>query len=374
MELFSKLFNKEDESVIGVDIGSSAIKVVQIRKKRGQAVLETYGELALGPYGGQGIGQAVVLPTERVSQALTDLLKEKEVNITTRKCGISIPFSSSLMTLVEMPEASQKQLATMIPLEARKYIPVPVSEVMLDWSIIPRNEIKKEEETLPLVGESANTAGIGKKIDILLVAIHNETISRYKQIVDKTGLQAGFFEIEIFSTMRAVLDDTLSPVMIMDMGAASTKLYIVERGIVRTSHTINRGSQDITLTISKSLGIPQDRAEVMKREIGASGEDKTLADVISLTLDFIFTEANHTLLTYEKKYNKAVSKVILVGGGSALKGLEPLAEASFKTDAVAGHPFGKLATPAFLENVLKQTGPEFAVAIGLALRRLAEEE
>jgi len=145
MALFSKIFGggTEETSVLGVDIGSSAIKIVQIKKKHGQAVLETYGELALGPYGGHGIGQAVVLPTEKIAEAVSDLLKEKEVNITTRKCGLSIPFTSSLMSLVEMPKVSDKQLGVMIPIEARKYIPVPISEVMLDWSVIPKPETKK---------------------------------------------------------------------------------------------------------------------------------------------------------------------------------------------------------------------------------------
>src|SRR3954462_12087046 len=98
MSLFGNLFGSGDgSSVLGIDIGSSSIKVVQIKKKNGQAVLETYGELALGPYAGATIGQAAILPTEKVGEALKDLLTEKEVSITTVQCGIAIPFGSSLM-------------------------------------------------------------------------------------------------------------------------------------------------------------------------------------------------------------------------------------------------------------------------------------
>ncbi|MDB5266955.1 MAG: Type pilus assembly protein PilM, type pilus assembly protein PilM [Parcubacteria group bacterium] len=374
MALFN-FFAKPLTSVIGIDIGSSAIKIVQIKKQNGQAVLETYGELSLGPYANATIGQAVILPPEKIANALVDLMREKEVNVTTNKCGISIPFASSLMSVIEMPAVSTKQLGLMVPIEARKYIPVPISEVALDWSIVPRSEVKIEdypEGTPPDTG-LATPVNI-PKVDILVVAIHNDTIARYTDIVQKAGLAAGFFEIEIFSTMRAVLDDTLSPVMIMDMGAASTKLYIVERGITKASHTVNRGSQDITSNISKSLGLPLEKSEIMKRQIGATGEDKTMTEIIRLTLDYIFEEANHALLSFEKKYNKTVSKVILVGGGAALKGLSELAKANFNTDTVQANPFNKLATPAFLENILKETGPEFAVAIGAALRKLAEEE
>ncbi|MEX2013641.1 MAG: pilus assembly protein PilM [Parcubacteria group bacterium] len=383
MAFFSKFFNQDEVSALGIDIGSSAIKIVQIKKKNSQAVLETYGELALGPYAGIGIGQAVMLPPDKIAQALADLMKEKEVNITTKKCGISIPFASSLMLVIEMPEVSFKQLAVMVPLEARKYIPVPITEVMLDWSVIPKSEVRVGEsdssayataEERPSAERGAGTSNLLAKIDVLVVAIHNETIARYQEIVAKCGLEAGFFEIEIFSTMRAVLDEALRPVMIMDMGAATTKLYVVERGIIRSSHTVNRGSQDITANISKSLGLSPERAEVMKRQVGAAGEDKNLTEVIILTLDYIFAEVNNALLAFEKKHNKTISKVILVGGGSALKGLSELAKNNFQTDVVIANPFNKVSAPAFLENILKETGPEFAVAIGLALRKLSEEE
>ncbi len=372
MSFFSNIFSaKQEQSVLGIDIGSSAIKVVQIKRQNGQAVLETYGELALGPYAGGTIGQAVVMSPEKIAQALVDLIKEKEVNITTRKCGVSIPFASSLMSIVEMPEVSNKQLSVMVPIEARKYIPVPISEVVLDWSLIPKTEVAVEETNNT---PESNLQKSARKIDVLVVAIHKDTISRYEEIISKAGLEASFFEIEIFSTMRAVLDDSLTPVMIMDMGAASTKLYIIERGVIKSSHTVNRGSQDITSTISKSLGLTLERSEVMKRTIGATGEDKTLTSVISLTLDYIFEEANRILLSFEKRYNKTVTKVILVGGGASLKGLSDLAKNNFKTNAVTGDPFNKLSSPAFLDSILKETGPEFAVAIGAALRKLSEEE
>ncbi len=381
MAFFSKFTNRGEPATLGVDIGSSAIKIVQIKKKNGQAVLETYGELALGPYAGLGIGQAVALPPDKIAQALVDLMKEKEVNITTKKCGISIPFASSLMSVIEMPDVSAKQLSVMVPLEARRYIPVPISEVMLDWSIIPKSEVRPEDSqefSTAEAGPSFNTEASANpalaKIDVLVVAIHQETIARYQEIVTKAGLEAGFFEIEIFSTMRAVLDETLQPVMIIDMGAASTKLYVVERGVIRSSHTINRGSQDITATVSKSLGLTLEQAEVIKREKGALGPDKNLTDIIVLVLDYIFAEVNNALLAFEKKYNKTVAKIILVGGGSALKGLSELAKNNFKAEVFSADPFSKLSTPAFLTNILRETGPEFAVAIGLALRKLAEEE
>ncbi len=371
MSLFTGLFGKKsEERVIGVDIGSSAIKIVQLRKKGAQAILETYGALALGPYGGAAIGQAVQLSPDKVALALTDLMKEREVNITTKRSGLSIPFASSLMSVIEMPPVSSQELATMVPFEARKYIPVPIGEVTLDWSVIPRNEVESSGETEAV----SQTASVSGKIEVLVVAIHNETIARYQKIAEVAGLDAGFFEIELFSTQRSVLDEALRPVLIMDMGAATTKLYIVERGVIKASHTVSRGSQDITAALARSLGVPVEQAEIMKREVGLTGSDQDLTDVIKLVLDYIFAEINNVVLAFEKKYNKTVAKTILVGGGAALKGLRELAQIDLKTEVETGMPFNKVSAPAFLDKILHDIGPEFAVAIGLALRRLAEGE
>ena len=194
--------------------------------------------------------------------------------------------------------------------------------------------------------------------------------------MQKAALDVSFFEIEIFSSIRSVLDQSSAPVMILDMGAASTKLYVVERGIVRNSHTVNRGSQNVTSAIATGLGIPLDRAEIMKRTIGWSADptNQTLSDMIALNLDFIFSEARQTLMNYQTKHRKSISKVVLIGGGVTMKGFTDLAKKSLETPAVLGDPFGKVEAPAFLNDILRKNGPEFAVAIGLALRKLQSLE
>ncbi len=363
---FSDLFSKKTASVVGIDIGSSSIKMVQISRKGGRAVLETYGELALGPYTGKGVGESTNLSTEKMVEAVRDMLKEKEVNITSKICGVAIPFASSLMAVISMPVVPKKQLDQMVPLEARKYIPVPISEVTLDWYIIPQEKNPRE---MQMEGNPEPP-----KLEVLAVAIHNDTLNKYKTIVEKTQLEAGFFEIEIFSTMRSILDQDMKPVMLVDMGASSTKLYIVERGILRSSHMIDRGSHSITDEMSKSLGITIEDAEYAKRDRGLLGEINgiKIKDVASFTLNYIFSEASHVVLAYQKKYNKDVSRVVLIGGGSALKGIVDAAKEMFQTEVVAGDPFSKVVAPAFLEKILKDTGPEFAVAVGVALRKLQE--
>jgi type IV pilus assembly protein PilM len=367
MSFLSDIFKKQKTSALGIDIGSSSIKVVQLQKKGDKAILETYGELSLGPYGGAAIGQSTGLSGDKIIQAVNDLLNEKEVAITTRVCGLALPFKASLLSVVKMPAVGQKELASMVPIEARKYIPVPISDVTIDWSVIPKSEVESEAP-----GEKGDKKI--KTIDILLVAIHNNMISQYKEIVSKTGLDAKFFEIEIFSSVRAILEGVQGPVMILDMGAASTKLYIVDRNLIEYSHTINKGSQDITANMARMLNMPIEEAEVIKRSIGMgkTSDGVDLSEAVSVIADQVFSEANRFLFNFEKSMNQNIKAVYLTGGGSALKGFRDLAAKNFQTEVIAGNPFEKIETPVFLENILKETGPEFTVACGAALRCLGE--
>jgi len=362
-------FLKKETSVVGIDIGSAFLKVIQLKKKGGQAILETYGELALGPYAGLEIGQATNLSAEKISEAIKDLFRES--NVTTMNSGVSLPLSSSLMSLIEMPILDNNQLKKMIPIEARKYIPVPISEVTLDWWVLP--EDKKENETTEK--KKAN------KLSVLIVAIHNEVINKYQAIVKSVGLNNSFLELEVFCTARATFGTHMPPVMILDLGAGSTKISIMEYGIIKSQHIINRGSQDITQALSKSLGVSIQKAEKLKIEIGLLGADsgisstednKKVSEAIELILDNIFSEANRVLLNYQRMYNKTIRNVVLTGGGAMLKGMNEFATKNLETEVIYADPFSKIETPAFLDSLLKEVGPGFAVAVGATLRKLQE--
>ena len=369
--LLGKIFGglKSSKSVLGIDISSSSIKVVQIKKEKGAAVLETYGELALGPYSGQNSGQATSLSSEKMIGALKDLLKE--ANVTTKNCGVAIPMSSSLINVIEMPALSHKKLEVMVPIEMRKYIPVPISEVLIDWRPVPKENQLSSPSSEVSTEDKGGKKNLGKT-EIFVVAIHKETIENYTKIIRDAGLEPSFFEIEVFSTIRTTSSKPGESIMIIDFGAGTTKVYIVESGIVRDSHVISRGSQNITVSLSKALGIDMAQAEKIKREHGLLKENDNSQQVSSLVVGGIFDEANRVLLNYQKKHNKNVSKIILTGGGSMLKGILDLAKESLVSETTISDPFSNLQYPAFLEKILKLAGPEFAVSIGVALRKLEE--
>jgi type IV pilus assembly protein PilM len=350
------------KSVLGIDIGASSIKVVQIKNKKGRAVLQTYGEISLGPYAQKQIGQATKLGPEKIIEALKDVLTES--NVTTVDSAISVPMRSSMVAIFRVPQMKDKQLSQMIPIEARKYIPVPISEVALDWFIVPSSEVLDEKSDQ-------------KFIEAMVVAIHNDVLSSFNQIVSGSKVSTSFFEVEMFSTARSVLDTAYNlPVMIIDVGAGATKVYITERGVVRDSHIISRGSQDITLNASRSMGISFDYAEKLKRNYGKNKteQDEAIRTAVINVMNPILSDANSILNSFQKRHNKNVSRAVFVGGGALLTGLDAMAQKKLGVEVMMGDPFSKVEVPAFLMEVLKETGLSFTVAIGIALRKLQELE
>jgi len=351
--------------VIGIDVGSSSLKVVQLRRESGTAVLETYGELALGPYSGGEVGTATNLSADKIAESLKDLLRE--ANVTSTDAGVSIPFSRSLLTLVSLPyRENPDEQKTIIELEARKYIPVPVSEVQLDWFVLPR--------PIP-EGQDPKTMEAPQKVDVLLVAVHNDELKLLEQVVNQAQLTASFYEIEIFSTIRSVVDEPVKPVIVLDIGASATKVYVVEHGVVALSHNIPKGGQDVTRTIAVAHSMPIAKAELLKKEHGfKEGDSGYDRKTIELVFSRIFEEARRAMSQYEASGKKSVSALILTGGGGVTKELGAYAQSFFSVPVQIADPFSKSEAPAFMQAVLKEIGPEFAVAVGLALRKLEEVE
>lgn len=366
-DILVKSVKPGEKSAVAIDLGISSVKIVQLRKEKGKAILETYGELACGPYNSFAIGQATNLSQEKYVEILKDLFKE--ANVTAKVGAMAIPLRHSLIVTAELPEIDESRLPEVIPLEARKYVPVPISEVILDWWMVPRSQTGISND---------NSGGAGnppvRKMEVLIASIHKDTVRDYQEMARDLGLEVDAFEIETFSSIRSVMPNDLSATAILDIGAGTSKIAIIDYGIVRSSHTIPKGSQDITIAVSKALNVPFAKAEEIKRRLGLVGrvEQGDLVEMISPIVEYIFAEANKVMLQYQKEHKRAISKLVLIGGGALLKGILEPARGVVGIPVVQGLPFEKIETPPFLDNVLKEAGPEFAVAIGLALRKLED--
>ena len=358
-------WKKGGESVLGIDFGSSTIKLVELRKRQERAGLMTYGELAIGPYGGVEVGRASRVVEAKAKEAIEDLLRESAAK--SREAVVGIPARSSFVTIVEMPVMGEKELSEAIKFEARRYVPVPISEVTVDWWIIP--------DTFGLNSGLDEDEGLGKKkktMSVLLVAIHNETIEKYKSFMNAAGIKILGLEIEIFSAARSLLGNDLAPILLLDVGASSVKMTIVDYGIVRMVYVHDRGSQAVTDALAGALGVDFARAEEMKRAIGLSSkpEHQEMKSIMEPILDGFLSETSRLMIDYRRKSGRSVSRVILYGGGGALKGFTEKVAERLGLEAAIGQPFSRIEYPLLVQPSVKEVGPVFASAVGLGLRGL----
>jgi type IV pilus assembly protein PilM len=352
---------KREKSILGIDIGAASVKLVQIRLSDERAVLETYGELSTGPYASKNIGQGVRLMGGKATEIVQDLIRE--TGATANEAIVAMPLHNSFVTTVEIPKMQNKDLKTVMQYEARRYIPIPLAEVVIDWWQVP--DIGQNEE-----GTIATPARTSTQV--ILVAVTKDLLEKYRSIIKNANLNVAAFEIELFSSIRSVIGRERSGVLIVDFGAISTKMAILDQGIIRANHGIERGMQNITTALSESLGIGFERAEILKREIGLSSraEHQEVMKVMTPLLDFMLIEIERFVVGHTRRHKGVVSKIFLVGGGALLPGLSDYMVKKFGVEVIIGNPFSRLEYPAFFQPVLKEIGPSFSVAVGLALRGL----
>lgn len=353
-------FSKKNEITesIGIDIGSSFIKVVQLKREKEKIVLETYGEIALGPYAALIAGQAVHLGEEKTLEALKDLFKEAKISA--KEATVAIDPSAAYVSLVKVPKVEDTELRTMMPIEARKYIPVPLTDVQMDWWHVPTN---------------INIGAEERMINVVLAAVNNETLTNYDRIIKQLNLENVEYEINGYSLIRSSSPQTNGMVLYVDIGAQYTTLSLVFNSIVLDMHVISRGSQDSTVQLSKALSIPIDTAEETKHMFGYLGDKSNpyVKDVMQLSSYPLFGEVARLSLMFERKYNQTIEGIILSGGGARVPGV---LEAYNQTVHIAGRiatPFEQIEIPPFLSEMIQKVGPSYAVAIGCALKKLSPQ-
>lgn len=344
----------EKPSYVGIDVGSEAAKVVQLRKEQERAILETYGELKTAQYfkhiSGSG-GGFLRFVDQDVADMLKDLLTES--NVTTRQAVISIPATSSFITAIDLPLMSREEVGTAVPFEARRYVPIPMAEVTMDWEIIEEDEQQK-------------------RLKILLAVVPNEVVNKYKRISELANLDIKAIEIESFALTRSLLGRDKGVTAIISWGAQATTVIIAENRIIKHASNIGRGSREVTLVLARSLTIEEERAEVVKREVGLSTkpEEKEIVDVITPVVDALFGEVGRVIGVYNRANIRKVERVVISGGGASMAGLVDYVSKKTGLETSLANPFALTVYPTFMQPILRDIGPGFAVAVGLALRQI----
>ena len=338
MSLFN-LFGKK-KSILGVDIGTSNIKIAQVTHGTA-AVLDTYGIVNIAY---QIAGKKDPAAIKQMANILKSLMEK--AGVTAKRCVISFPNSSVFTSVIELPKMSEKELSSAVEFEAKKYVPLALSEIDLSWTPI---------------GDLTS----GATIKVLLTAVPKQITQNYLEVFNLAGLHPEVGEIEALALIRSLIGSVQTNCVIIDIGAKSTGLNILENGFLRLSRNLNIGGDTITDKISDSLNISNSRAEQFKKDFGVSNST-FIPDTIKPVLDIIKSEVNQLLTIYQSQ-SIGVEKILLVGGGANLPGIVGYFE-GLKVKVELGNPLKAVAYNQSLEPVLKRYALSLPIAIGLALR------
>ena len=352
---FSKLLGS---SCLGVDIGTTSIKMVELSRGGSGFRLNNYG--LLESYGhlerlNDAIQTSSLKLFEKETIKLLKILLQK-VKPNSNKVIASIPPFSSFVTLLELPLMGEGETAKAVPFQARQYIPLPLEEVALDW-------VK--------VGEREEEDGSMRQ-QVLLISVLKEQIRKYQIIFKEAGLNLVALEIEGLALTRVLIAGDTTPTIIADIGSRSTNILVVDQGFMKLQAQTDLGGGVFTQAISSGLHIDVRRAEELKKQRGIVGgaEARELSTLMMPYLDAIILEVERLKNRYEHDFKGRIERVILSGGATALLGMEEYFKEQIHLPVIRANPFTRIDYPKNLEPIVGELGPSLAIAIGLAKRGL----
>ncbi|MDD5145525.1 MAG: type IV pilus assembly protein PilM [Candidatus Pacebacteria bacterium] len=348
-------FKVSYKNLLGIDIGTSSIKIVELSRRGDKIKLENYGEMSADAFYEKPFrssdGSMLLLSNSEIAKAILAILEEAKIS--EKKANFSIPDFSTFFVDFELPPMTKNELPEAVRFSAKQYIPMPLSEVTLDWAII---------EGAPKNG------GLSSSSKILLVAIPNTIIRQYQEIASLANLKLQSIEAEAFGLLRALVKEDKKTICLVDIGAQSVTVNIVDKGILKKSHSFDISGNEITQVISKSLNVDVKEAEYLKREKGLLLPE--LAKVLIPLVDFIIAEIEKTSHNFRQTDGKEIEKIILAGGSSLLPGLKKYFLEALKTEVEIGDPFLGILYPEVLSESLAKFSPSYAIAVGMALKGL----
>jgi len=378
-------FFKKNSSIIGIDIGADSVKMIELAKDQSRTKLITYGiaEDSID----------IVRDTSPESTAkLVHIIRQiiDEARISGKSVIAALPTFSVFSSILSLPAMPQKDLAQAVRWEAKKFVPMPLDEMILDWKLLKSiNTLQQERGQTPLqtrvtdaksqditnsIANSDAEAAASVNPDhlrVLITAAPKNLVSRYVDVMKSAGLQLGSLETEAFAVARSIVGKQKGSVMVVDIGAITTDIIIIEDGIPILNRSIDVGGKTLTTAIAKSLHIDLSRAEQFKRDIGVSGHSgSNIPRVMQQTLQPILQEITYSHNLYLSQTNQSVEKIILTGGSALLPAMDQFLAASTNINTYIGDPWSRVSYPDELKPVLDEIGSKLPVAIGLALRSL----
>lgn len=336
-------------NMVGIDIGSKAIKLVEIEKSGGGFNLLASGVVGLS---GTSVDR---ITEEKEFAAVSQIIRKlhSEAGLRDKNVILSIPEQLVFTRTVKFPLLTDQEIESAVKWESEQYIPIPLNEAIVQYQILERRENTTPGEVL-----------------VLLVAAPKNIVEKYVRVVQEAGLVVTAVETELIALARALapVDKT---VLLLDLGAGSTDIAISKRGFLSFSRSVPIAGEALTRAVSQNLGVAALQAEEYKKAYGLEAQQLegkikgALDPILKMIVDEI-KKAIHFYQTEEK--GEAPSAVIISGGTAALPQIISVLSNLLGIEVVIGNPFAKVNLDSETAKRLAPYAPLYAVSVGLALR------
>lgn len=356
MALFS--FSKI-KPAFGLDIGSSMIKMVQLREARGGWHLEKFGVKPLAP---EMIVDGAVMDAGRVVELLRELLAEQKVK--TKDVVLSVSGHSVIVKKISLPLMNEEELEESIKWEAEQYIPFDLNDVNIDFHVL---------------GAGDGTEG-QPQMNVLLVAAKKDKLTEYTSLVQEAGLVPVVVDVDAFAIENMYGMNYDCPeneiAALVNIGASVMNINIARGGSSAFTRDISIGGNRYTETIQKELGLSYDDAERAKRSEAVDGlNPEALENVLNLVSGEVASEITRSIDYFKTTATQEnIDRVVLCGGSAKIKGLAPFLQDKLGVSVELANPFSRISfdKKAFDPEFLQEMAPLAAVGVGLAIRRAGD--
>lgn len=338
---------------IGLDIGFSSIKIVSLAKENQQSKLISLGSI---PSPQPGIVSDVDTDLEALADAIKKLLTA--ANIGQREIVAALPESKVFTRVIEdLPYLSDSELSSAINYAAEEFIPMPLSDVNLNWQILLRSD-----------GKTKNSQTV-----VLVIASPKNTVLKYIKVLSMANLRPTSLETETIAVTRSLVgNNPFSPTtLIVQLGATTTDFATVSKGLIWLTRSISTGGMALTRSLAQQFNFEMNQAEEYKKVYGLLEDqlEGKVFDALKPVVDIIASEAKRVIQAFETKYpQNPIKRVVLSGGGAKMPGLVVYLANNLGLELQEADPWYSIAKDKAIIGKLAQDAPSYSVAVGLALR------
>jgi type IV pilus assembly protein PilM len=351
--VLSGLLKKKNKTLLGVDISSTSVKILELSRNNGRYQVESY---ASEPLPANAVVEQSIGDEEAVGLVIKKTLGKAKAN--SRRAAIAVAGSAVITKNIEMNEGlTDDEMDYQIRIEADQYIPYPLEEVALDWQVQGPSELPGN-------------------VDVLLAACRLENVELRKDALEIGGLETGIVDIEAFCTERCYElvrtqladDEDIDTVAIIDIGATMTTLSVLNQG--KTIYTREQlfGGKQLTEEVMRRYGLSEE--EALRAKLDGGLPDDYESEVLDPFRDSVVQQVSRSLqFFYSSSQYNDVDYIILAGGTSSIIGLDQLTQEKLGISAIVANPFVNMTLSQKVNaSLLNNDAPSLMIACGLAMR------